>query len=140
MVCANSNSACDEITERLLNVLQIGEIFRMYAKSYDTRKVSEDIKPICNMLKKGFCSPSLEFLYQFRVLVCTLNTAGSLARAQEYPEWLGRKSKRSRRNIWQSGSDNDAPAYNPKHFSHIFIDECVSAHETVSLISIAGKK
>lgn len=115
LVCANSNSACDEIVTRLIDVLEKGEMFRMYGKSYNYRKVSEKIKPLCNWLKGEFRFPSLEFLYQFRVLVCTLTTAGCLTRATEHSQFSAR------------------------HFSHVIIDESASTHETVSLIPIAGK-
>lgn len=115
LVCANSNSACDEIAARLVDVLHDGEMFRMYGKSYDIRKVSEKIKPICNWMKGEFRFPSLTFLYGFRVLVCTLTTAGCLTRAI------------------------DSSMFNAKHFSHIIIDESASTHETVTLIPIAGE-
>lgn len=115
LVCANSNSACDEITERLLSVLNFGEMFRIYAKSYDKRKINERIKPICNLLKDELRFPSLEFLYKFRVLICTLSTSGCLTRA----------------------CVDDS--FDSGHFSHIIIDECASTHETVTLIPIAGK-
>lgn len=115
LVCANSNSACDEIAERLLNVLNFGEMFRMYAKTYNVGKISKTIKPICNWSKHEFQFPSLKFLYEFRVLICTLSTAGCITRAYE-------------------SSD-----FNRRHFSHIMIDECASTHETVTMIPIAGK-
>lgn len=115
LVCANSNSACDEIVLRLVDVLREDEMFRMYGKSYDIRKVSEKIKPICNWLKGEFRFPSLTFLYRFRVLVCTLTTAGCLTRS------------------------TDSSQFSSKHFSHIIIDECASTHETVSIIPIAGE-
>lgn len=115
LVCANSNSACDEITERLIDVLHFGEMFRIYAKSYDVRKINGRIKPFCNWLKEEFRYPSLEFLYQFRVLVCTLSTSGCLTRACE------------------------DVSFDSGHFSHIIIDESASTHETVTMIPIAGK-
>lgn len=115
LVCANSNSACDEICERLIKVLQPDEIYRMYAKSFDHRKISANIKPICNWRKKEFFFPSLKYLYHFRVLVCTLTTAGCLTRARE------------------------ELCFKSNHFSHIIIDEGASTHETVSMIPIAGK-
>lgn len=87
----------------------------MYAKSYDRRKISEDIEPICNLMRGEFRFPSLKYLYQIRVLVCTLCTAGCLARAREDLNFSSR------------------------HFSYVFIDECASTHETVSLIPIAGR-
>ncbi|XP_055303315.1 helicase MOV-10-like [Sitodiplosis mosellana] len=89
-------------------------MYRMYAKSYDHRKISKTMKPICNWAKSEFHFPSLKYLYHFRVLICTLTTAGCLARARE------------------------AHYYSSSHFSHIFIDEGASTHETVSMIPIAG--
>lgn len=115
LVCANSNAACDEMAERLIEVLHPEEMFRMYAKSFDSRKISDRIKPVCNWLKGEFGFPSLTYLYQFRVLICTLVTAGCLTRAT-----------------------NNAP-FSPSHFSHVIIDESASTHETMTLIPIAGK-
>lgn len=89
-------------------------MFRMYAKSYDHRQISESIKPICNYRGGELRYPSLEFLYQFRVLICTLCTSGCLTRASIDPH------------------------FKADHFSHIFIDESASTHETVSMIPIAG--
>lgn len=112
LVCANSNAACDEITERLLKVLNTHELFRMYAKSYDYRKVSEHFKPVSNLKKREFYFPSLKFLYKIRVLICTLTTAGCVLRA------------------------NEDSYFSASHFSHIIIDEAASTHETVGLIPI----
>ena len=87
LVCVNSNVACDEIAERLLNVLQPGEMFRMYAKSYNTKKISDRLKPICNWLDDKYHFPALNFLYQFRVLVATVAVAGYLTKAREDPHF-----------------------------------------------------
>lgn len=126
LVCANSNAACDEITERLLHVLSYGEMFRLYAKSYNVRKVSESIRPICNLDKDGkFSIPSLWFLCKFRVLICTLPAAGCLTRAEDdYPR------RRRRRYDYK----------NTLQFSHIIIDESASTHETETMIPIAGEE
>lgn len=85
LVCVNSNVACDEIAERLLNVLQPGEMFRMYAKSYNTKKISDRLKPICNWIDDECYFPALNFLYQFRVLIATVAIAGYLTKAREDP-------------------------------------------------------
>lgn len=111
LVCANSNAACDEITQRLLKVLRTKEIFRMYAKSYNKANA---IKTCSNLFEGEFRYPSLKFLYKFRVVICTLLTSGNLVRARDNPE------------------------FNPRHFSHIFIDECASTNEITTLIPIAG--
>lgn len=116
LVCANSNAACDEITERLLKVLHASEMFRFYTSSYDARRMSERIKPISNWFKDTFPIPSLKYLYGFRVLICTLCTAGNLVRSYKVSQ------------------------FRPDHFSHILIDECASTHETMTLIPITGEK
>lgn len=114
LVCANSNSACDEITERLVDVLSEKKLFRLFSKSCNANQIKYRIKPICNYFQGNFKIPSLRFLYKFRVLICTLATAGCLARARM------------------------DPAYDSNHFSYVIIDECASTHETMSLIAIAG--
>lgn len=111
LVCAQSNTACDEITERLTAVLCEDELFRMYARTFDVCKLNPALIPYSNWTGTEFHYPSLEFLTKFRVLVCTLCTAGTLTRG----------------------------GISPTHFSHIFIDECASAFETMSMIPIAGK-
>lgn len=63
-----------------------------------------------------FKFPSLEYLYQFRVVICTFNTSGCFPRARDLNE-----------------------KFNFSHFSHIFIDEAASVQMTVALIGIAGK-
>lgn len=115
LVCCNSNSACDEITERLAKSLKKNEIFGLYAKSYGCKNITSKITPICNLNKGKIQFPSLSYLYQFRVLICTLLTAGSITRAREVDQ------------NFDSG-----------HFSYIFIDEAASCHEPIALILIAG--
>ena len=114
LVCANSNAACDEITLRLVKVLKKHEIFRMYAKSFNESKVDASIKQCCNYYRGRFQYPCLQYLYGFRVVVCTLLTSGHLMRARSDPN------------------------FNPKHFSYIIVDECASTNETTTLIPIAG--
>lgn len=114
LICANSNSACDEIMQRLLKVLKTSQIFRMYAKSYSEGKISDEIKKSCNFVKGEFMYPCLKYLYQYRVIVSTLLTARHLMRARGDPD------------------------FDPRHFSYCIIDECASTHETATLIPIAG--
>lgn len=114
LVTANSNDACDEIAQRLVKVLKEDEIFRLYAQTYDCEKVPKSIVPISNM-KENFKLPSLRYLYQYRVVVSTLITAGNLTRAR--------------------GEDNH---FDAKHFSFIFIDEAASAQCSALMVPIAG--
>lgn len=119
LVCCNSNAACDEIAERLIDHLAKDEIFRIFAKSYDKDSISPKIRPICNLTEKNgngdqqFRFPSFEFLFKFRVVITTLLTAGTLARGR--------------------GVD---PKFTADHFSHIFIDEAASVHEPASFIPL----
>lgn len=110
LICAQSNTACDEIAERLTTVLGEEEMFRMYAKTFDVCKLNPLLTQYSNWTGTEFHYPSLEFLLKFRVFVCTLCTAGTLTRA----------------------------GISPTHFSYVFIDECASAFETSALIPIAG--
>lgn len=79
--------------------------------------VSKKIRPISNIKDNKFQMPSLEFLYKFRVVICTLLTAGSIVRCR-------RISKDKFRSTY---------------FSHVIIDEAACCHETVSLVAIAGQ-
>lgn len=115
LICANSNAACDEITTRLLDVLSANDVHRLYAKSYKLEMISQKIKPICNIKNNKIEMPSLEYLYQFRVIVCTLLTAGFIVRA--------RKTNKN---------------FHADHFSHVIIDEAACCHQTVALTAIAG--
>lgn len=71
--------------------------------------------------EKGYKKTTLQFLYSFRVLVCTVGMAGKLA-----------------------GSDLEKGVllknHDPKHFSYVFIDEAGNATEPATLIPIMGKK
>lgn len=87
----------------------------MFSMAYDHEKISSTIEPFCNLYDGELKLPSLDYFYKFRVLICTLSTAGCLVRARENFK------------------------FNAAHFGYIFIDECASAQETMSLIPIAGK-
>lgn len=93
-------------------------MLRMYSKSFDLDKLSATLRPYCNLVATDhgdeFQYPRFEDLYRYRVLLCTLSTAGYLVR------------------------DGPLSSFKTNHFGFIFIDECASAHETMSLIPIAG--
>ncbi|XP_055301141.1 putative helicase mov-10-B.1 isoform X2 [Sitodiplosis mosellana] len=114
LVCAMSNAACDEIAERLINVLAEDQMYRFYAKSYKNEKINGNVARNSNYSREGIFYPSLKYLYKFRVFICTLASAGCLTRARI-------------EDVWR-----------PNHFGYVFIDECASAHETMCLIPIAG--
>lgn len=113
LVCCNSNSACDEITERLVDRLNKDEIFRIFAKSINKSSISPKIQPICNLINDEIKFPSFAFINKFRVVILTLQTAGSYVRGREL--------------------DKD---FNSGHFSYLFIDEAASVSEPLSFIPI----
>lgn len=118
LVCSNSNAACDELFGRLLDVCDFHEILRLYTVSHDPKTVDPAHLKCSNWDSRmnSFSMPDLPFLYQHQVLVCTLAVASSLTRA------------------------NQCNTFKADHFSHIFIDESCCAHETMTMVPIAGKK
>lgn len=112
LVCATSNSACDEVADRLLKLIQNDQVFRMFSISQTDRMgiIPRDVLAASNLCKGEHYYPTLLKLYQYKVVICTLTTAGRLSQA----------------NI------------NPRHFTHVFIDESGSATESQLLIAIAG--
>lgn len=115
LVCATSNSACDEIAKRLIEDGKAGgdKVFRIFSKSVLSKDIS--IIPQCvlnasNLSKGEHYFPSLDILCTYKVIVCTLTTAGRLSQGK----------------------------INPQHFSHIFIDEAASATESQTLIALSG--
>lgn len=111
LICAQSNAACDEITDRLSEYLVRPLMIRLYSTSYNVNAIRPSIKKYCNLYADGKLKySSLESIYNYRVVVCTLATAGCLVRAE----------------------------CKSNHFSHIIIDECASALETMTFLPIAG--
>lgn len=110
LVCAQSNAACDEITVRLKEFLDESEMFRMYSTSKDIEEITKSILTFSNYFGSELKYPPLRYIYKYRVVVCTLATAGCLTRAH----------------------------CNPNHFDYVIIDECASAVETISLVPIVG--
>lgn len=115
LICANSNTACNEIALRLVNILPQNQLFRLFAKKFDTDAIPEELKCVSNIHQGELEFPSIRYLYQFRVVISTLMTVGSLVRAR--------------------GRDQD---FNSSHFSRIFIDEAGCVHQPTSMIPIAG--
>lgn len=118
LVCSNSNAACDELFDRLCQVLDHHEILRIYTASHDPQKVKSDHLKLSNWEghAKSFTMPGLPYLYQIRVLVCTLAVASCLTRANQHP------------------------SFKADHFSHVIIDECCCTHESMTMVPIAGNK
>lgn len=112
LVCAASNSACDELADRLLKIIQNDQVFRMFSHSQTDKMgiIPRDVLAASNLCKAEHYYPTLAKLYQYKVIICTLTTAGRLSQAH----------------------------INPLHFTHVFVDESGSATESQLLIAIAG--
>lgn len=110
LITAQSNSACDEITTRLLKSVSRNKIFRFYSSSLDIQLISNDLRSISNRKRIENEYPSYEELYNFKVVITTLVTAGRLSRSRISAE----------------------------HFQYVFIDECAACTEPESWIPIMG--
>lgn len=110
LVVATSNFAANELTDRLLDFVPSVNIFRFFAKTA-FRQIKE-IKPrvlqTSNFRDRKNKEACCEDIYDNRIVICTLATAGRLVQAS-IP--TGR-------------------------FSYIFIDECGSAKEISALVPI----
>ncbi|XP_055631253.1 putative helicase MOV-10 [Toxorhynchites rutilus septentrionalis] len=112
LVTASSNFACNVLAERLLQVLPKGDIFRVFSKNAERllAEMSFDLIECSNLNTGVHRLPSEEEIYDKRVVICTLTTAGRLVQA----------------------------SIKPNHFHYVFIDECGSATEASALVPIAG--
>ncbi|XP_062564411.1 putative helicase MOV-10 [Armigeres subalbatus] len=112
LVTASSNFACNELTERILNIIPKEHILRFFSKHAERMMSDMPYRLIeCSNLNTGtYRLPSPEELYGKRIVVSTLTSAGKLVQAR----------------------------IKPNHFSFVFIDECGSATEASALVPIAG--
>lgn len=108
LVTVNSNSACDEIGERLMQYCGANKMFRFYSPSMSKKmnRVHPKLKP-CSNLKYGYhVQPSHQELISYNVIICTLVNSGRMQRLGVH------------------------------HFDFIFIDECASSAEAYVNIPI----
>lgn len=100
LVTVNSNSACDEIGERLLNYVGANQMFRFYAPSFSKKmeRVHPKLKNCSNLKYSYHVQPSVQELMSYNVIICSLVNSGRM-------QSLG------------------------SHFDFIFIDECASSAE-----------
>nr|XP_029733656.1 putative helicase MOV-10 [Aedes albopictus] len=112
LVTASSNFACNELTERLLNIIPKEDILRFFSKQAERMMADMPFRLVeCSNLNTGtYRLPSKEELYGRRIVISTLTSAGKLVQAR----------------------------IKPKHFTFVFIDECGSATEASALVPIAG--
>ncbi|CAH9136634.1 unnamed protein product [Cuscuta epithymum] len=113
LVCAPSNSAADNILEKLLSEqaveLQNNEIFRLNAITRLVNDVSPNHLGFCLVEDETFKCPLLRDLIRFRIIISTYTSAFNL-----YAEGIKRG-----------------------HFSHIFLDEAAQASEPETMIPLA---
>lgn len=110
LVCAQSNAACDELSNRLSKCLKREEMFRLVSKSRDLDTIGTSLKMFSNLFGGELKIPPLEYICKYRVVICTLATASCLTRSQ----------------------------CDATHFAYVIIDECASALETMALVPVAG--
>uniref|UniRef100_A0A8D8NVP9 Helicase MOV-10 n=3 Tax=Culex pipiens TaxID=7175 RepID=A0A8D8NVP9_CULPI len=115
LAVATSNSAANELTSRLLEIIPGKDIFRFFARSCARKKkdIAQDVLFVSNLNRWDIGMDSKEFYEDIRpcrVVLYTASTAGRLV-GSDIPE---------------------------NHFSYIFIDECGSAKEVSSLVPIIG--
>ncbi|XP_042618300.1 putative helicase mov-10-B.2 [Cyprinus carpio] len=112
LACAPSNSAADQLCEKLITSQHVDsrKIYRLYASSRDPKYIPEVLKNNSNLEGEMLVFPCKEDLMCYKILVSTLVTTGRLV----------------------SGG------FPVDHFSHIFVDEAGHAIESETIISVAG--
>uniref|UniRef100_A0A8C1EWI0 RNA helicase n=1 Tax=Cyprinus carpio carpio TaxID=630221 RepID=A0A8C1EWI0_CYPCA len=114
LACAPSNSAADQLCEKLITSQHVDarKIYRLYASSRDPKDIPKVLK-VCNISNlegEMIVFPCKEDLMCYKILVSTLVTAGRLVTG----------------------------GFPVDHFSHIFVDEAGHAIESETIISVAG--
>ncbi|KAG7332537.1 hypothetical protein KOW79_004371 [Hemibagrus wyckioides] len=110
LACAPSNSAADQLCEKLLPHVDTHKVYRMYASSRNPEQVPPSLQVVSNLKGDMFEFPRKEELMEFKIVVTTVVTAGRLV-------------------------TGGVPA---GHFTHIFVDEAGHAVECETIIAIAG--
>lgn len=69
LVCATSNSACNEVAMRLLAQIGTGKLFRIFAKSvsFNMADIPAELLSASNLQKGEHYYPSLQVIYQYKV-------------------------------------------------------------------------
>lgn len=112
LACAPSNSAADQLGEKLITSQHVDarNIYRIYASSRNPKEIPKVLENNSNVEGENIIFPCKEDLMPYKIVVCTLVTAGRLV----------------------SGG------FPVGHFSHIFVDEAGHAVEPEIVISVAG--
>lgn len=112
LACAPSNSAADQLCEKLIASQHVDaqKIYRVYASSRNPKDIPKVLEKNSNVEENTIIFPCKEDLMSYKILVSTLVTAGRLV----------------------SGG------FPVGQFSHIFVDEAGHAVEPEAIISVAG--
>ncbi|CAM4716224.1 unnamed protein product [Leuciscus chuanchicus] len=112
LACAPSNSAADQLCEKLIISQHVDarKIYRLYASSRNPNEIPQVLQNNSNVEGGIIIFPCKEDLMSYKILVSTLVTAGRLV----------------------SGG------FPVDHFSHIFVDESGHAVEPETIISVGG--
>lgn len=110
VACAPSNSASDIIAVRLLEHISRHHMLRMHAESRMISSIPENLKDMSNIQEGKIYTPSDEKLMAYKIIICTLVTAGKIAGAS-LPQG---------------------------HITHVFLDECGHAMEPEAMSALAG--
>lgn len=100
LVTVNSNSACDEIGDRMLKFVGVNQMYRFYSPSFSKKmhRVHHKLKE-CSNLRYGYhIQPSVQELLSYNVIISTLINTGRMTSVGA-------------------------------HFDYIFVDECASSAE-----------
>uniref|UniRef100_A0AAR2JEJ9 RNA helicase n=1 Tax=Pygocentrus nattereri TaxID=42514 RepID=A0AAR2JEJ9_PYGNA len=108
LACAPSNSAADQLCEKLLQHVDSHKVYRMYALSRSPDQVPLSLRACCNLKGEVYEFPSKEELMQYKILVTTVFTAGRLV-------------------------TGGLPV---GHFTHIFVDEAGHAVESEVIVGL----
>lgn len=128
LVTAPSNSACDNLAQRLAKYCTAKELIRLHSSSRDWSSVPQDIYQFSNRSANEYYFPTTDVLRKYRIIVCTLILSSRLK---------SRSFLDDDDDNYDESDDFINSSHEPhSHFTHLFIDECGQALEPESLVAI----